>query len=74
MAAKPTTACRILVVCQPDGVSYTPNQVVEFPTAMIAQLKEHGVVDPSKGAVEYCTKELGVVPVVHAAPDDAGQE
>lgn len=72
--AEKNTACRILVACQPDGVSYNPNQVVLFPTVMLTALKEQGVVDPSKGAVEYCTKELGVVPVVHAAPDDAGQE
>lgn len=72
MAAK-TTACRILSACQPDGIKYQPNQVVEFPAAMVSALKDQGVIDPSKGAVDYCLKELGVTAVVHAAADDADQ-
>lgn len=73
MAAAKTTPCRILSACELDSVKYQPNQVVEFPTAMLNTLKDHGVVDPSKGAVDYCLKELGAVAVVHAAADDSDQ-
>lgn len=73
MAAAKTTPCRILSGVKLDGVEYAPNQVVEFPTSMLNVLKEHGVVDPSKAAVEYCVKELGAVAVVHVAAEESDQ-
>ena len=70
MAAAKKTLCRIISAVKLDGVDYTPNQVVEFPTAMLTILKDQGVIDPSKAAVDYCLNELGAQVVAHDAAED----
>ena len=71
MAAAKKTPCRIISAVKLDGVDYTPNQVVEFPTAMLTILKDQGVIDRSKAAVDYCLNELGAQVVAHGAAEDS---
>jgi len=59
------TKVRVLVDTYVDGVSYAPNQVVDFPAQQAQALAKSGNVDPAKDAVDYCVQELGVAVIVH---------
>ena len=62
------TKVRVLAVLPIGGITYQPNQVVEFEAPVAKTLAESGQVDPHKEAVAYAIKELGAEVVVHAAP------
>lgn len=66
------TKVRILAVVMLDGITYHPNQVVDFPPAVAKALAADGQVDPNKNAVAYCVEQLGAEVVVHSvAPTSA---
>lgn len=65
------TKVRILAVVPLDGITYTPDQVVDLPPAVAKALAAAGHVDPHKEAVAYCVNTLGAKVLVHASAPSA---
>jgi hypothetical protein len=58
---------RVLVDLMVEGLSYKTNQVVDFPEKVIRDHVQHGSVDASPEAVDYCKSELKATVLVHEA-------
>lgn len=71
------TKVRVLADSQVEGITYKPNQVVDFPAGVAKQLVAAGNADASAEAIAYCTDELHAEVIVHKAPkaeDAAAQQ
>lgn len=62
---------RILTDTRIDGVDYKVNQLVVLDDKQAELLEESGVLDTSKGAVDYCIDELDAKPIEHKPKEEA---
>ena len=60
---------RVLVEVVLVGLTYKPDQVVAFPTALAKSLERDGIADSNKAAVAYCLDTLGAKIITHAPPE-----
>lgn len=69
MAKKSFTPVRILVATPVDGITYHPDQVVEFDPSTANHLADQGAVDKHKDAVAYAHSQ-GAKTIRHLGPEE----